>query len=104
MSRRFSSLLVATCALACVTPASAQDVPAPRGFVTDDAGVLGADVRRGLASRLADFERRTRIEVAVVTVRSLGGATVEDCAARLWESWGVGKSATDDGVLLLVAP
>jgi uncharacterized protein len=49
-------------------------------------------------------ERETTAEVAVVTVTSLEGMTVDDYANRLFKQWGIGQKGKDNGVLILVAP
>ena len=39
--------------------------------------------------------------MAVVTVTSLEGTTVDDYANRLFKEWGIGKKGKDNGVLIL---
>ena len=75
----------------------------PQGYVSDFAGVLSSDERASLASALAELERKTGAEVAVVTVQTLAGGEVNDFANRLFEKWGIGKKKADNGVLLLAA-
>ena len=53
---------------------------------------------------LRDVEQQTTAEIAVVTVPSLDGMTVEEYASRLFKAWGIGKKGRDNGVLVLVAP
>jgi uncharacterized protein len=83
--------------------AGPQDMPRPRGFVSDTAGVLPATERIRLESFLASVEKRTSAEVAVVTIASLDGETIESFAVELFEHWGIGKKGKDNGVLLLVS-
>ncbi len=78
--------------------------PEPRGRVNDFAGVLDAATAAELTRLVADTEARTSAEIAVVTVRSLDGMSVEEYAVKLFAEWGIGKSARDNGVLVLVAP
>ena len=79
-------------------------VPPTEGRVLDGAGVLSADQVQGLNELIAGLDRDTSAEIAVVTVSSLGFASVEDHATRLFKKWGIGKKGKDNGVLLLVAP
>jgi uncharacterized protein len=72
--------------------------------VNDFAGVLPAPVRAELDALLRRTAEATSAEIAVATVPSLAGMTVEEYAAGLFEQWGIGKKATDNGVLILVAP
>lgn len=75
----------------------------PTGFVNDFAGVMSAQERQDVQAKLGALERETGFEMAVVTVKSLGGDTVENYAVRLFEEWGIGNEQKDNGLLLLVA-
>ncbi len=79
------------------------DLPKPSGRVNDYAGVLDPAERRALEDEIAALDRATSAEVAVVTVASLDGLAVEEYAERLFNAWGIGKAARDNGVLVLVA-
>ena len=79
-------------------------LPKPTGRVNDFAGLLIAPARAALEQRLQGVETKTSSEIAVATVRSLGGMSVEEYANRLFKEWGVGQAKTDNGVLILVAP
>lgn len=83
--------------------ASLKDIPRPRGFVSDQAGLLSSTERVRLESLLASVEKRTGAEVAIVLLRSLGGEPVDSFAVELFERWGIGKKGKDNGVLLLVS-
>ncbi len=76
----------------------------PAGFVTDFAGVLSVQEEQDIQGKLVALRRDTGIEIAVVTVVSLGGDTVEEYAPKLFKEWGIGSSEKDTGVLVLVAP
>ncbi len=75
----------------------------PTGYVNDFAGMLQSDEKQALESKLQDFTVRTGNEIAIVTVPSLGGATVENFATKLFEEWQIGKKDQDNGVLVLIA-
>ena len=79
-------------------------LPKPAGWVNDFAELLGAPARAALEQRLQDVETKTSSEIAVATVKSLDGMSVEEYANRLFKEWGVGQAKTDNGVLILVAP
>ena len=85
-------------------PVQAQPaVPALTGRVVDTAGILSPDTERQLTDKLAAAEDSTGAQVAVLTVPALDGQTVEALALRVFDTWGLGDAARDDGVLLLVA-
>jgi len=83
--------------------ARALDVPALRGRVNDYAGVMAPDQTRGLESQLAQFERDTGHQVAVLTIPTLDGEDIEGFSIRVAESWKIGKKGFDNGVILVVA-
>ena len=97
------SALVATAVLAGVLTLHAA-FPAPQGPINDFAHVLDAATTTELASLVADVRGKTTAEIAVVTVPSLDGMTVEEYANKLFKAWGIGKKGKDNGVLVLVAP
>lgn len=84
-------------------PVFAADFPAPVGYVNDFADVLSSETKQTLEQQLAQLEEDSSIELAVVTVESLGGITIDDYAVRLFEAWEIGKKNEDNGALLLIA-
>lgn len=78
--------------------------PAPIGYVNDFAGVLDRDDGARLNQILSSFEQKTGDEIAVATVKSLDGNTIEDYSVKLYQQWGIGKKGKDNGLLILVAP
>lgn len=75
----------------------------PSGFVNDFAGTLSAQEKQQLEQKLSDFSRTSGNEISLVTVKNLGGDTVENYAVTLFHEWGIGKRGKDNGVLILVA-
>lgn len=73
------------------------------GYVNDFAGVLTLEQKNMLESKLAVFNASTSNEIAVVTVKNLGGDYIENYAVQLFKEWGIGTAKKDNGVLLLVA-
>ncbi|HWI16519.1 MAG TPA: TPM domain-containing protein [Vicinamibacterales bacterium] len=84
--------------------ASAQSLPKPAGRVNDFANVIDPAVEAEIDRRLDQVEQQTSSEIAVATVESLAGMSVEEYANRLFKEWGVGQAKQDNGVLILVAP
>jgi len=85
--------------IGCVT----ADIPQPTGYVNDFAGLLSKQEREILEKKLSGYATKTTNEIAVVTIKSLGGETIEDYTVRLAEKWKVGKKGKDNGVILLIA-
>ncbi len=82
----------------------ATDVPYLTGRVTDEAEILSAQTREKLGSLLKRHEDQTDNQIAVLTVRSLDGESVEQYALDVFNTWNLGRKGKDNGVLLLVAP
>jgi uncharacterized protein len=78
--------------------------PTPHGPVNDFAGVLDDAAKAELTSLVRSAREQTTTEIAVVTVPSLDGMSVEEYANKLFAAWGIGKQGANNGVLLLVAP
>src|SRR6266704_2075239 len=76
----------------------------PTSYVTDLAGVIGAETKARLETLCAEVEQKTGAQMAIVTVGSLEGESVENYAVDLYKQLGVGSKKDNRGVLLLVAP
>ena len=100
--RRLAFLTLNFSLLTCL--AFAQSLPKPAGRITDLAGVIDPATEEALDRQLDGLEQRTSSEVAVATVSSLEGMSIEEYANRLFKEWGVGQAKQDNGVLVLVAP
>jgi uncharacterized protein len=97
--------MVAFIAASCDGPSQAASItyPSPTGYVVDDAHILSDATKTQLEAKLAQFEKDSSDEVAVVTVDSLQGVSVEEYSIHLAELWKVGKKTSDNGVIFLIA-
>ena len=86
--------------------AHAEDIKSihPTGYVTDLAGVIGAEKTARLEALCTELEQKTGAQMAIVTVRSLDGQSVEYYAVDLFKQLGIGSKKENRGVLLLVGP
>lgn len=78
--------------------------PKPTGFVNDYAKVMQPAAAQRLEGLLQALQKKTGVEIAVVTVTSLDERPIEDYAVELYKEWGIGKKGVDEGALILVAP
>ncbi|MGI5840877.1 MAG: TPM domain-containing protein [Patescibacteria group bacterium] len=85
-------------------PVAAINIPSAQGYVNDFAQILSPEFRDRLENQLSEYEKRTSIEIAVLTVSSLENQTIENFAIAVFDKWGIGKESQDNGVLLIVAP
>lgn len=105
------SCLVLVAVLAVVTQcfitgrAHAQpNYPDLTGRIVDQAGLLSAADEAQIETELATLEGTSTDQLAIVTVTSLEGYSIEDYAIGLARKWGIGQKDKDNGVVLLVAP
>ena len=84
---------------------ASAEIPVPplRARVTDAADLLPPAAEARVEAALADFERETAHQVAVLTVPTTGGEPIEAFALRVVESWKLGQRGLDNGLLLVVA-
>ena len=77
-------------------------LPNPMGYVSDHAGVIDPAWKERIRSVCQDLERKTGVEMVVVTVPSTKPyATAKDYAAALYQRWGIGTAQKEHGVLVL---
>lgn len=76
----------------------------PTGLVNDFARVLTAEESQTIGAKLTALDQQTGVEVAVVTVSTVGtDETIESYAEKLFQEWGIGDAEKDTGLLLLIA-
>src|SRR5712691_6822265 len=76
----------------------------PTGCVTDLDSIIATDAKARLESLCSEVELKTGAQMAIVTVSSLDGESVETYAVDVYKQLGIGKKKDNRGVLLLVAP
>ena len=99
--------LLALCAALCLAaPSGAQSLAAPptlQDRVTDLTGTLTVAEQAQIGQELEAFEQRKGAQLAVLVVASTAPESIEQYGIRVVEAWKLGREASDDGVLLLVA-
>jgi len=71
--------------------------------VSDFAGIIEPGFEGRIDSVIAGIEARTTAEVAVITLDTLEGMSIDDAAFKLFNKFGVGKKKENNGVLLLIS-
>ena len=99
----FLLILISMISFLNVQSSLASDYPEFVGYVNDYAHLLSAPQASALNQELRDFDNRTTIEVAVVTLNSIGNDNPQDYAIGLANYWGVGKRDKNNGIIFLVA-
>jgi hypothetical protein len=70
--------------------------------INDFAMILKPQNKKIITALIDKLERNTSVEIAVVTVDSLEGSTIEKYANELFNEWGVGKEGKNNGILILI--
>ncbi len=79
-------------------------LPEPRGYVSDHAQVIDGDWKERIRSVCQDLERKTGVEMVVVTIPTIKPfGSANEYATALYEKWGIGSTQQEHGVLVLVA-
>ncbi|MGA8871542.1 MAG: TPM domain-containing protein [Candidatus Acidiferrales bacterium] len=77
-------------------------VQAKLGYVTDLAGVLSQSAKEQLSALCTEVDQKTKAQIAVVAIKSLGGEPIENYSIDLATRLGVGPKS-DRGILILFA-
>jgi uncharacterized protein len=84
-------LLALSAAPAVRAVAAPGPFPEPTGYVSDFAEVIDVASADSIAALGAEIRAKTGAELAVVTLRDLGGESIDPVATALFEQWGVGR-------------
>lgn len=79
-------------------------VPKPLdGFYSGDfAGVISSETEHHICSYADALEQLTGSQIVIVTVSGLDGIAIDRYASDIFNSWGIGSSKENNGVLLLM--
>lgn len=78
--------------------------PKPVSYVNDYAKVLSSSKMNEIEALCKTLERQlSGVEIAVVTLSSIEGETIEQVALRFFDSWKIGKKGKDNGLLFILS-
>lgn len=83
-----------------------KDIPNPKAnnlnnYVSNPDRIISETTVNELNTLLGSLEASTHTETAVVIIQSIGDAVIETFATSLFETWKIGKSEFDNGLLVL---
>ena len=108
IARKLSALLlvfVVSAAALCPAFAASASLPSlPSGqCVVDDANVLSSSTVQTITDLNAQLESScSGAQIGVLTVDYTGNLTTEDYALQAFNTWGIGSSSENNGVLILL--
>ena len=106
MIKKIWTFLLVLVLCICVTvPAFANDTSGFAGDkdrVVDDADLLSDSEEKALREKLEEIRVRQKMDIVIVTVNTLNGATLVDYADDTYDYNGYGYGNNRDGLLLLI--
>jgi uncharacterized protein len=91
-------------ALSYLVPGRAAEVPFLSGRIVDDAEILKPVTRSRLEVAIVGHEQHTTDQIVVLTVPTIGDASIEEYATKVFEAWKLGIKGKDNGVLVVIVP
>lgn len=82
-----------------------NEVPSPLGWVSDFEGDFTLSEIQSLEGIIKDFEKRTSIEIAVITIPNwaVSKGDFEELSLKIARAWKVGKKKKNNGILIAVS-
>jgi uncharacterized protein len=102
VARYFIVLLLSLLTLPVSTLCGTAEVVPLQGRVNDYAHMLQPATIRQLEQVLKVFAQQESTQIAVLTIATLGGDSLEEYSLRVAETWGLGQQHKDNGALLLI--
>jgi uncharacterized protein len=109
MLRLFYSILVFFAAIfICHGQYTISDLPSPKQhgqdyFVSNPDGIISSSTMDSLNRMAVQIEKQSSAEVAIVIINDFYGQDDFEYALEVFNTWGIGKDANDNGILLLIA-
>jgi uncharacterized protein len=79
----------------------ALEVPKLTSQVVDNAGFFTTKERESLLQELKSIEKSTTNQIAILTIKSLEGESLEDYSIKVVDKWKLGQKDKDNGILML---
>ena len=79
-----------------------REIPKYHNYVNDYADILTQGEEEALNKTLKDLDEKSSSEMAILTINSLNGDSLEDYSIDVARKWGIGKKDLDNGILLLI--
>jgi uncharacterized protein len=82
------------------------NIPQARGLVNDFSSVFTAAQLKTLDSMVNEYEQKTSIEIAIVTLRAaqVNKEDFDRYTLQMANHWGIGQKYNNNGILVAVAP
>jgi len=75
----------------------------PEGYVSDYANILSYDEKSEIFNLSKVIDEKSTVQIAVITIESLGLYTIEEFSYKILEKWGIGQKDKNNGILIVIA-
>lgn len=105
MPARLIALCLAVLFALSISVCASASVPSrpENKYVLDSAGVLSESTEQTIISENQSLFKESGGEIVIVAVDFLGGEDIADYTYDLFNSWGIGSSERNNGILLVLA-
>lgn len=102
--KHFLSIFFLLLAVGVFAQEPVREIPKPAAgyIVYDGADVLDADQERLLNDQLVQLDKSSSNQIAVATIKTLNGGSLEEVATATFRAWGIGNAKQNNGILILV--
>mgnify|MGYP006187886825 CR=1 FL=1 len=82
-----------------------DNLPKPHNWTNDYENLFSDKEETKLNQIITDFEKETTVEIAIVTIDTskVSKDKFEDLSLHIARTWGVGKKATSNGILIAIS-
>ncbi len=81
-----------------------SEIPFLTGRITDNAEVITPESRQRISEMIKAHEQSTSNQIAILTTPPLENGSIEEFAARVFETWKLGEKGKGNGILVMVSP
>ena len=78
-------------------------VPSYRGYVNDFANVIEPSDESAIEALARELDTKTTAQIAVLTIPTTKPLAIQQYSVAVFDKWGIGTKAKDNGVLILMA-
>lgn len=103
VNKLFATLLAVLLTGSCLF-AQVPSRPVPPALVNDLASIFTTQQKQELELRLTNFALNTSNQIVIVTMPAFGGYDRSQMAYSIGETWGVGDSKFNNGIVILIKP